>query len=100
MKTMLSRARIGLVAAAMVAFAIPALTPSPAAAWWYHRGWGWHTGGYGWHPGWYGWHRGCCWGPGVVVGVAPPVVAALPVFQRAWIPAHWNGPYWVPGHWS
>ena len=96
MNRILARARFGIVAAVLAASAVPLLTPTPAAAWW-RRGWG-----YGWHPGWgYGWRRGCCWGPGVVVG-APPVVYAPPpvVVGRVWIRPHWNGPYWVPGHWG
>jgi hypothetical protein len=98
MQKFVSRLRIGIVAAAVAAFALPMLAPTPAAAWGYHRGgYRWHAG-YGWHRGWgYGWHRGCCWGPGVVVGVAPPVVV---VPGPVWIRPHWNGPYWVPGHWG
>lgn len=94
-----SRGRIGLVAAALAAFAMPALAPTPAAAWWHH-GWGRHPGwhpawraGWGYRPGW-GYHPACCWGP-------PPVAWPGPrLAGPAWIPAHWNGPAWIPGHWS
>ena len=81
--TMIRRVRVGLIAAALVGFAIPMLTPTPAAAWW-ARGWrhpGWHAG---WHPGW-GWRPGWGYGPVIV--------------HRVWIPPHWQGPYRVPGHW-
>lgn len=87
MQKRLSRCRIGLVAAALAAFAVPALAPVPAAAWWHH--------GRGWHPGW-GYRPGCCWRPPPLVVYAPPRIVAPPV----WIPAHWNGPYWTLGHWS
>jgi hypothetical protein len=102
MQKVFSRLRVAMCAAAIAAFSVTMLTPTPASAWWYHRGWGWHPG---WHYGW----RGCCWGPPVVVGVVPPVVIAPPpvvygpppvVARRVWIPPHWNGPYWVPGHWA
>jgi len=98
MRNIFSRTRVVLGAAVIAAFSMTMLTPKPAAAWWGHPGW---------HPGWhYGW-RGCCWGPRIVVSVAPPVVAVAPpvVYAplpvgpgRVWIPAHWNGPYWVSGH--
>jgi len=71
MRKISSRARVAIGAAAIAAFSATTLMPSPASARWYHPGWGWHAG---WHHGW----RGCCWGPGVVVGVAPPVVAVSP----------------------
>lgn len=87
--------KLRLFAASLAAFSLPLLNPTPAAAWWYHRDPGWHAG-YGWRPG-------------VVVGVAPPIVAVPPpvvyapppVFAgRVWIRPHWSGPYWVPGHWG
>jgi hypothetical protein len=102
MQKMFSRVRLAICATAITAFSVTTLMPSPASAGWYHPGWGWHPG---WH---YGWH-GCCWAPGVAVGVAPPVVALAPpvvyapplvVPGRVWIRPHWNGPYWVPGHWG
>ena len=93
MQKIVSRVRIGIVAAVLAAFSVTLLAPTPAAAW--ER----HGGGWGWHHGWgYGWHRGCCWGPGFVVGVAPSIVVGPPA--RVWIPPHWNGPYWVRGHWG
>lgn len=64
------------VAIALTAFAAPALTPTPASAWWHHP-WGWHAG----------WHR-CCWARPVVVG------------RPFWVPAHWRAGYLVPGHWG
>ncbi len=92
MRTLFSR--IAVVTAAL-AISAP-LLPTPAAAWPYHAGWGWH----------HGW-RGCCWRPGVVVGVPPVVVvrppvviAPAPVAGPVWIAPHWRGPYWVPGHWG
>jgi hypothetical protein len=97
-----SRVRVAVCAAAIAAFSTTMLTPAPASASWYRPGWGWHSG---WHYGW----RGCCWGPRVVFGVVPPVVAVPPpvvyapppvVPGRVWVPPHWNGPYWVPGHWA
>ncbi len=87
--------KIRLLAVMLAMFSVPLLTPTPAAAWWY-RG----------DPGWRA-HYG--WRPGVVVGVAPPIVAVPPpvvyaprpvVVGRVWIPPHWSGPYWVPGHWG
>ena len=96
MRNFFSRTRVVLGAAAIAAFSMTLLTPKPAAAWWDHPGW---------HYGW----RGCCWGPRVVVGVVPSVVAVPPpaVYApppigpgRVWIPPHWNGGYWVPGHWG
>ena len=102
MRKISSRLRVALCAAAVAAFSITTLTPTPASAGWYQPAWGWHPG---WHYGW----RGCCSRPRVVVGVAPRVVAVpppvvyapLPVGpRRVWIPPHWNGPYWVPGHWA
>ena len=95
MRHIFSRMRVVLGAAAIAAFSMTLLTPKPAAAWWDHPGW---------HYGW----RGCCWGPRLFVGVAPPVVVVSPPViyapaqvgpGRVWIRAHWNGPYWVPGHW-
>jgi hypothetical protein len=97
-----SHIRVAICTVAIAAFSVTALMPTPASAWWYHRGWGWHPG---WH---YGWRR-CCWAPRVVFGVVPPVVAVPPpvvyrpppvVARPVWIPPHWNGPYWVPGHWA
>jgi hypothetical protein len=70
MRKISSRMRIAIGAAAIAAFSVTTLMPSPASARWYHPGWGWHGG---WHYGW----RGCCWGPGVVVGIAPPVVVGV-----------------------
>jgi hypothetical protein len=102
MQKISSGVRVAVCASAIAAFSLTMLIPTPASAWWYHRGWGWHPG---WHYGW----RGCCWGPPVVFGVVPPVVAVPPpvvyapppvVAGRVWIPPHWNGPYWVPGHWA
>ena len=102
MRTIASRVRAALCAAAVAGFSVTMLTPTPAAARWYQPGWGRHPG---WHYGW----RGCCWGPRVVVGIAPPVAAVAPSAAygplpagpvRVWIPPHWNGPYWVPGHWA
>jgi len=102
MQKISSVVRVAICASAIAAFSMTMLIPTPASAWWYHRGWGWHSG---WHYGW----RGCCWGPPVVFGVVPPVVAVPPpvVYApppvgpgRVWIPPHWNGPYWVPGHWG
>ncbi len=104
MNRIFTHGRIGIMIAALAAFSAPLLTPTPAAAWWHHGwapgwrgGYGWHAG-YGWHPGWgYGW-RGCCWGPHVVIGVAPPLVApplvAPPpvVAGRVWVGGHWSGP--------
>jgi hypothetical protein len=97
-----SRARVAIGAAAIAAFSMTVSLPTPASAGWYRPGWGWHAG---WHPGWrYGWHygwRGCCWGPRVVVGVAPPVVAVPPPVVYgpgpvapgpAWAPPYQNGP--------
>ncbi len=90
----MTRTKLCVLAASLAAFSWPLLAPAPAAAWWYERG-------YGWHPGW---RR-----PGVVVGVAPPVVVVPPpvvyaprpvVVGRVWIRPHWSGPYWVPGHWG
>lgn len=90
MQRMFARGRVWVVAAALAAFAVPLLSPTPAAAWWVHHGWGWH-------PGW-GYHwRGCCWRPGVIVGVAPPVVL---VPRQPWGPGYWHGPYWGPGRWG
>ena len=43
--------KLRLLAAALAALSLPLLTPTPAAAWWYHRDPGWHAG-YGWRPGW------------------------------------------------
>jgi hypothetical protein len=92
------RVRLTICAAAIAAFSVTTLIPTPASAWWYNRGWGWH----------YGW-RGCCWGPPVVLGIVPPVVAVAPpvvyapppiIPGRVWVRPHWNGPYWVPGHWA
>jgi hypothetical protein len=91
--------RFGAVAAAagMAAVGVAAM-PHEAKAWW--------RGGYGvgiWVP------------PGVVappayypptayynppVAYAPPPAAYYGPPLRAWIPAHWEGPYWVQGHWS
>ncbi len=83
MSGILKRGRIVIVAAALAAFAVPALTPTPAAAWWQHGSPGWR---YGRHPGWRaGWHP--YWGPRW--GHGP-----------AFVPAHWNGPYWAPSHWG
>jgi hypothetical protein len=102
MQKIFCRVRVAICATAIAAFSMTMLTPTPASARWYHPGWGWHPG---WH---YGWH-GCCWGPRVVVGiapsvvtVAPPVVYAPPLVAagRVWIPPHWNGPDWIPGHWA
>jgi len=91
MRKIVSRLRAAIGAAAIVAFSVTMATPTPALAWWGHPGWGWHAG---WH---YHWH-GCCWGPRVVVGVAPPVAAAPPavVYAPPPVPSHWNGAYWVP----
>ena len=111
MTKLFTRARVGIVAAAVLAFSIPLLTPKPAEAWWYRGGPGWHAGwgpGYGWHGGWragyYGGWRGGYYGPGVVVGVPGPIVIAPPPVYaygpRPWVRAHWAGPYWVPGHWA
>lgn len=95
------RARVAICVAAIAAFSVTALMPTPASAWWYHRGWGWH-------PGWHYGPRRCCWGPRAF-GVPPPVVAARPpvvygpppvVAGRVWIRPHWNCAYWVPGHWG
>jgi hypothetical protein len=79
-----SRVRIAICAAAIAAFSVTALKPTPAEAWWAH---------WGWHAGWgYGWRGGCCWGPRVAVGVAPPVVVVRPpvVYARppvgVWVP--------------
>jgi hypothetical protein len=94
--------RAGAVAAmlGLVAIGVAAM-PAKAQAWW--RG-GWHPG---WHPGW------CCgvhvgvWIPPLVVAPGPAYVApayAPPVYygppRRAWIPAHYRGPYGIPGHWA
>ena len=91
--------RIGVIAAAVIAFSTPMLAASPAKADWDHRGWG------GWHGGW---HRGYYaggprfYGPGYygprIVVAGPPVYYAPPV-GPVWIRPHWNGPY-VPGHWN
>jgi hypothetical protein len=92
MQKMFSRVRIAVCATAIAAFSVTALLPTPASARWYHGGWGWHAG---WHPGWhYGW-RGCCWAPGVVIGVAPPVVAVAPPVVYA-PPVVVPGRVWVP----
>ena len=117
MTTLFTRARIGVAAAALLAFAIPTLTPQPAEAWGYRGGPGWHGGwGPGWHGGWHagwrpgyfgGWrggygYHGCCYGA-AIVGLPGPVLIAPPVYAYAphpWIRAHWNGPYWVPAHWG
>lgn len=48
-----SRVRVAICATAIAAFSVTMMIPTPASAWWYHRGWGWHPG---WHYGW----RGCC----------------------------------------
>jgi hypothetical protein len=102
MQKSFSRVRVAIGAAAIAAFSMTTLMPTPASARWYQPGWGWHPG---WHYGW----RGCCWGPRVVVGIAPPVVAVAPpvVYApppvgpgRVWIPPHWDGPHWVRGHWA
>jgi hypothetical protein len=98
MRNIFSPMRVAIGAAAIVAFAVTMSLPTPASAGWYRSGWGWHPG---WHHGWhYGW-RGCCWGPRVVVGLAPPVVAVpAPVVYgprpvapgQVWIPPYPNGP--------
>ena len=102
MRNISSRARVATCAAIIAAFSVSMLTPTPAAAWWARPGWGWHAG---WHYGW----RGCCWGPRVAVGIAPPVIAVSPPVvyappfvgpSRVWVPAHWDGPDRVPGHWG
>ena len=108
MRGIFGRGRLWVIAAALVAFSVPLVSPTPAAAWWYHRGWGGHPG-WGWHPGWgFGWGRGCCWGPRAFIGVPPPVFYAPPpvvfapppvVFGPAWVPGYWNRPYWGPGPW-
>lgn len=89
--------RLRAAAVALTAFAVPALMPTPAAAWWY-RGPAYAGGwGAGWRgPGFYGpgYYRPGYVGP-VIVGVPGPVIVGGP----AWIRPHWNGPYWVPGHW-
>jgi len=98
MRNIQSFARRLAVAAVLCAFAAPLLAPTPAAAWW-QRGWGWHAG-WGWHPGWGYWH-GCCWGPRVVIGVAPQIIAVPPpvVVGRVWVPGYWAGGIWVGGYW-
>lgn len=110
MSKLFNRARIGFVAAALLAFSIPLLTPKPAEAWWNRGGPGWNSGwnsgwgpGYGWQGGWRGarW-GGCCYGP-AIVGLPSPVFVGPPAYAygpRPWIAAHWNGPYWVPTHWG
>ena len=72
MRKISSRARVAICAAAIAAFSVTTLMPTPASARWYHPGWGWHAG---WHYGW----RGCCWGPGLVVGIANNLVNNLPL---------------------
>ena len=74
------RARLGVMVAAVAAFALPALMPQPAAAYWVRRHWYVHR---------------CCYGPPVVLVPAPVVVVRRPV----WVLPHWDGPYYVPGHW-
>jgi len=106
MRNISSRVRNAICAATIAAFSATLLMPTPAAAWGSRPGWGWHPGWYaGWHYGW----RGCCWGPRIAVGIAPPVVAVSPpvVYApvpvapgRVWVRAHWDGPYWVRGHWG
>jgi len=102
MRNISSRVRVAIYAAMIAAFSVSMLTPTPALAWWDRPGWGWH---HGWHHGW----RGCCWGPRVIVGIAPPVIAVsppvvyapLPVRPgRVWIRAPWDGAIRVPGHWA
>lgn len=102
MRNIFSRARVAICAASIAAFSMSMLVSTPASAWWGHPGWGWH---HGWHHGW----RGCCWGPRIAIGIAPPVVAVAPpvvyapppvVAARVWVPPHWDGPNWVPGHWG
>jgi hypothetical protein len=96
MRNISTRVRVAIGAAVIAAFSVTVLTPTPAAAWWGHPGWGWHAG---WHPGWhYGWRygwRGCCWGPRFAVGIAPPVVAVAPPVVYA-PPLVGPGPVWVP----
>jgi hypothetical protein len=84
-----------------LAAAVPALTPTPAQAWWHgagwHPGWGWHAG-FGWHP--WGWHAGWGWRGGVYIG-APAVVVGAPAYGYRWIPGHWApGGFWVAPHWG
>jgi hypothetical protein len=87
MRKISSRMRIAIGAAAIAAFSLTTLVPTPASARWY-PGWGWHGG---WHYGW----RGCCWGPGIVVGIAPPVVAVAPPVVYAAPPVA-PPPGWAP----
>ena len=102
MRSMFTRAKIGVVALGLAAVSLPLLVPAPASAWGYHRGWAWRAG-YGWHPGWaYAWHRGCCYGPGPIIRVRPTVIAVPPpplVVGPVWVRPHWQRGYWVPGHW-
>jgi hypothetical protein len=88
-----SRVRVAICTAVIAAFSVSMLMPTPAAAWWSRPGWGWHGG---WHAGWHHGWRGCCWGPRVAIGIAPPVVAfAPPVIYAPGVVV--PGPAWVPG---
>jgi hypothetical protein len=97
MRQVLTRCRIDLIVAAVAAFSAPLLAPTPAAAWWYHRG-------YGWNPGWRvgGWRR-----PGWGYGRPAPSSVWLPrssthppvVVHGVWVPGYWHGGHWVAGGW-
>lgn len=96
-RTTLSRAlRAATVGGALAAGLLTLGLPGKAQAYW-HGGWG---------------------GPGVYIGIAPPVVVAPPPVYapppvayvpgpyayygppgRVWIPGHWHNGYWVPPHW-
>ena len=91
---MIGLRRLALYGAVAAAFALPALAPSPAQAWW-GPGYGWH------HPGW-GWRRPVVVVPGPVYGPRPYVVGT-PVYAPGyhWIPPHYTpGGYFVRGHWG
>jgi hypothetical protein len=79
------RATMAALAAITLSLAVVG-SSEPAAAYWYHGGWGWHHG-WGWGGGWRAHYWGPGWGYGYGYGgpFCPPGMHPGPWGHRCWL---------------